>query len=115
MTAPPRDTTELKTAASKTSAFDAAVSEADYEYGHRGYTGQINVNGSYQLFDFPGSKLNDVIEACLDYSVDTVMTLLDWDERRATRLVETYNDKWGPACAVEVEPGTFKFFGMASC
>ena len=106
----------IKTAKGKTvkEAFELATQDARYDHGHASYTGTIAEKHSYTLFTLPeGIKLRDVIDACVDWEA-AKLQVLGFTAREAERIVGTYNDKWGPACAVEVEPGTFKFFGIAS-
>jgi hypothetical protein len=84
-------------------AFDAAVAEAQYDYGHRGYTGTIAEKDSFRMIDVPDGESPSEF-AC---------RLMDEDDERI-------RDKWGPAGCVEVERDDkterkeFLFFGWAS-
>lgn len=82
-------------------AFDAAVGEAQYDYGHRGYTGTIAEKDSFRMIDVPDGESPSEF-AC---------RLMDEDDERI-------RDKWGPAGCVEVgktgEEREFLFFGWAS-
>jgi hypothetical protein len=72
-------------------AFAAAVEQAQYEYGHRGYTGTIAEKGFYGF---------TVIQA-KPVSIDDARKL-------AAELVYTdprVEDKWGPAGAIAVSGG----------
>lgn len=81
-------------------AFDAAVKEAQYDYGHAGYTGTIcEKDGWVMVSDKP---------LPLDEAVALGNRLLDEDDARIS-------DKWGPAGAIAIDGGGFYFFGWASC
>lgn len=136
-------------------AFSSAVREAQYEYGHGGYTGTIAEKGSdgFVLLALPPrttvAKIVDLLE-----EYDGLVAEVEWARetgrqksaerslasfrRRNERLLPfldranpTYQDKWGPAVAVELKgsaaakvkerrglKGTrqrvFVFFGYAS-
>lgn len=76
-------------------AFRDAVASARHEHGHGGYTGTIGEKDTFvRVEPNPG----ETPEAC-------AKRLLD-DPR--------FDDKWGPAGCVEVQPGYFLFFGWAS-
>ena len=85
-------------------AFNDAVQEAKYEYGHGGYTGTIAEKRSY----FSCSKtIFDSKQKAIDYADQ----LFD-DEDHAI------NNKWGPAGYVQFKDGNnmgYLFFGWASC
>lgn len=78
-------------------AFDNAVRQARYEYGHRGYTGSLAEKNSFVMISLPA---------------DTTA------EAFARKLVEEgddrIDDKWGPAGCIKDDNG-FLFFGWASC
>lgn len=84
-------------------AFDSAVQEAQYEYGHGGYTGTIAEKGSFTSIPLP--------EGQDPYT--RAEELIDKQDRRV-------DDKWGPAGCIEMpkkEGQTerrFLFFGWAS-
>lgn len=82
------------------SAFDAAVEEAQYDYGHAGYTGTIAEKSSFVVISNPPCK-----------TVDDAVAL-------ANKLIENcdarIDDKWGPAGCIPVGDDTFVFFGWAS-
>jgi len=84
-------------------AFNAAVEQAQYDYGHAGYTGTIAEKDCFVSIEVPeGEK----------------------PERFANQLLEDcdprIDDKWGPAGAVQLEPpdkdgnAKYLFFGWAS-
>jgi hypothetical protein len=87
---------------SAVNAFNSAVQEAKYDYGHRGYTGTIAEKSSFRMAS----------TAPLTYS--------EADEL-ADKLEDTvFSDKWGPAGCIEIKDPknpnkkTFMFFGWAS-
>jgi hypothetical protein len=77
-------------------AFNKAVEDAAWEYGHGGYTGSIAEKSSYVLIPYTGKD----------------------PERHAERLMrerdKRVDDKWGPAGAIKIGKGEWLFFGMAS-
>lgn len=80
-------------------AFRKAVEQAEYEYGHRGYTGTIAEKDDYVLVT--DKTLSPEEAAAL------ADKLMDDDDERV-------NDKWGPAGAIAVDDGSYYFFGWAS-
>jgi len=78
-------------------AFQAAVEDAEYEYGHGGYSGTIAEKDSFK--EIPVPKDVDPVEFA--------NSLMDDDDDRI-------NDKWGPAGCVKIEDGKYLFFGWAS-
>lgn len=78
-------------------AFAAAVAQAHYDYGHRGYTGSIAEKREFTMIQCPvGSDPAVFAEH-----------LIDSDDRRVC-------DKWGPAGCIELGSGAYLFFGWAS-
>lgn len=80
-------------------AFKKAVEEAQYDYGHAGYTGTIAEKKDFVMLDLP-EGMNPYDYIALNHpSID---------------------DKWGPAGCIELSqtPGSdekeFLFFGWAS-
>ena len=81
-------------------AFFRAVEQAQWDYGHAGYTGTIAEKQEYVLVG--------VTESYEAASKLAAKLIEDGDER--------IDDKWGPAGCIEVsgdEPG-YLFFGWAS-
>ena len=78
-------------------AFAAAVSNAQYDHGHSGYTGTIAEKGSFTVITVPEGK----------GPVAFANELMDADDPRI-------EDKWGPAGCVKVKDGMWYFFGWAS-
>lgn len=127
-------------------AFADAVRQARYEYGHGGYTGTIAEKSSFVEFTtVKGSRYNtdrlmaDIAAIAWTYEGDPTgpadaaraRLAKAFGAHQVDRIVETYDDKWGPAVAVEItgkaatdikarngRKGTrarvFRFAGMAS-
>jgi len=104
------------TATGKTAqdAFNNAVTDAQWEYGHGGYTGTIAEKSSFVMVKLPEGK-----EA--DEYVEELMALDDGES--AMKAVEdTFRDKWGPAGCIDLghcdipksNLRRFLFFGNAS-
>jgi hypothetical protein len=81
-------------------AFDNAVEEALYDYGHSGYTGTIAEKDSFVEV---GNAAN------LPSAHDLARILMNNNDSRI-------DDKWGPAGCIKVtDPAdTYLFFGWAS-
>ena len=77
-------------------AFNDAVREARYNYGHAGYTGTIAEQDNFIML--PLIEGMDAIESGWEY----------------THRDERIDDKWGPAGCIQTDTG-FVFFGWASC
>jgi len=110
-------------AENEVSAFEAAVQQAEYDYGHAGYTGTIAEKGGHLTFAMlPGVNVDEVIDLCEKGSwgddapqVREKLGRMMVDPRRVTSLIETYDDKWGAAVCIKDDDGVFHFFGYASC
>ena len=79
-------------------AFRNAVTQAQYNRGHEGYTGTIAEKSNFTVIECRGSDKEKVA-----YAQD----LIDKDDPRVS-------DKWGPAGAIKLKSG-WLFFGLASC
>jgi hypothetical protein len=78
-------------------AFKVAKEEAQYLYGHGGYTGTIAEKDGFVMIEgFDGSS--DPTQF-IDNAIETNPNI---------------QDKWGPAGCVEVVDGLYAFFGWAS-
>lgn len=83
-------------------AFAGCVEQAQYDYGHAGYTGSIAEKASFVVLDDNPQPL-ETAQAIAD-------RLFDDDDRRIS-------DKWGPAGALRVKDDQndgWLFFGFAS-
>ena len=111
-------------------AFHAAVEEAQYEYGHGGYTGTIaemhefvvvtppaNVDArllaqfihesDYKLISRKPEGLSATEQVFYD-------SLPDGFKPKLRHLAEVHSDKWGPCLAIKIAPKWWAFFGWAS-
>lgn len=79
-------------------AFRNAVTQAQYDRGHEGYTGTIAEKSAFTVIECRGSDKDKVAYA---------QGLIDNDDPRIS-------DKWGPAGAIKLKSG-WLFFGIASC
>lgn len=79
-------------------AFESARNQAQYDYGHSGYTGTIAEKDSFTMIPVPPGKdvsdfINELFSNC-DPRID---------------------GKWGPAGCIYLGDEEFVFFGWASC
>ena len=81
-------------------AFDSAVKQAEYDYGHAGYTGTIA-----EKDDFTIIPISEIPEEKTPY--DYAESLLYEGDQRIDR-------KWGPAGAIHLGGEEWLFFGWAS-
>lgn len=78
-------------------AFDAAVEQAAYDYGHSGYTGTIAEKDCFVMIKVPeGKDPREYANKLID----------DGDDR--------VDDKWGAAGCIDLGKGKYLFFGWAS-
>jgi hypothetical protein len=80
-------------------AFQAAVKQAEWDYGHAGYTGSIAEKDDFVLV------VNEPME--IGAAAAFADQLINDDDERVT-------DKWGPAGCIPLDDGTFYFFGWSS-
>jgi hypothetical protein len=78
-------------------AFSEAVKEAQYDYGHAGYTGTIAEKDSFVMISCPDG---------IDPFKFAEQLINEGDER--------IDDKWGPAGCIDCKNGKYVFFGWAS-
>ena len=78
-------------------AFRAAVSEAQWDYGHSGYSGTIAEKDGFVMIALPTGE-----DPC-----DFAFALINNDDSRI-------GDKWGPAGCIDLGKGKYLFFGWAS-
>jgi hypothetical protein len=84
-------------------AFDAAKTQAEYDYGHRGYTGTIAEKDAFT--NIGKTETLDEARQMADKLIDSADPRID--------------DKWGPAGCIETKDPKdgstmFLFFGWAS-
>lgn len=80
-------------------AYETARDQALFEHGHMGYTGSLAEKDGFTLLTLPPEfrgRPYDFIEHL---------------EATSHPLI---NDKWGPACCVQIGPEQYTFFGYAS-
>lgn len=93
-------------------AFNEAVEEACYEYGHGGYTGTIVEKSSFSMSKKPKDiDADEWIEAVDEFNEDESNQKYYFELSHDFNI---YDDKWGDALCVPVEDG-FIFCGWASC
>ena len=78
-------------------AFLDAKDEAAYENGHGGYTGTIAEKDSFVIIPVPEGRVP-----------------LEFARELARSDNDMMDDKWGPACCVQLGPESWCFFGSAS-
>ena len=98
-------------------AFNTAVEEAAYDYGHAGYTGTIAEKMGFVNFGELPPTLT--VSELLDWIYNDCWTEGDGpiplDLRdKAGAINDTFSDKWGPACGFKVKDGQYFFTGLAS-
>lgn len=89
---------EFAKGTSRKEAFRQLVEDAQYEYGHGGYSGTIAEKSEFVVCG--QAKTRKEAFALADKLID------EGDDR--------IDDKWGPAGCIDVEEGGFVFFGWAS-
>lgn len=78
-------------------AFNAAVEEAQYQDGHGGYTGTIAEKPGFRMIEVPDhATAEEHVDDCFN------------DDNHWIQ------DKWGDAGCVDLEDGSYVFFGWAS-
>jgi hypothetical protein len=78
-------------------AFTKAVAQAQYNYGHAGYTGTIAEKSEFVMLPLPADK----------DAVDYAYEIIGKDDPRVC-------DKWGPAGCFSLGNNEYAFFGLAS-
>jgi hypothetical protein len=97
-------------------AFDSAVSDAQYAYGHSGYTGTIAEKDGYIDFGVlpdactPSDLMDWIYDSCPETESPLGKTFGDL----AGAINATFNDKWGAACGFTIGPDKYLFTGLAS-
>lgn len=79
-------------------AFKNCVKQAQYDYGHSGYTGSIAEKDNYVVI-------------ARDLDAEAAQALIDKHMNDEESVV---NDKWGPAGAIGLGANGWIFFGWAS-
>ena len=105
-------------------AFDKLVEKAQWENGHGGYSGTIAEKRSMVEFQRPkGMRAKTVVQAINDlgrimYDDDgnliTAPVQAKYPKLPIAKMLEVYEDKWGPSLAIELAKGEYLFAGFAS-
>ena len=99
-------------------AFESAVANAQWEYGHGGYSGTIAEKRDFVEFQRPkGSRLTTVRKIVHGMTGDDKsITKLEkkYPKFPVRQIAQVWDDKWGPSACMELKPTTYIFFGMAS-
>ncbi len=97
--------------------FAKLVSDAQYDYGHAGYTGTIAEKDDFEEFAPPANvPPKTFIEWATEYP-PTTPTWPNWtaaDQKVLDKARRIADDKWGPAACVKTGDGEWTFFGYAS-
>ncbi len=105
-------------------AFKKLVEQAQWEYGHRGYTGTIAEKGEFTEFIRPKGmrratvlKMIDQLEGIHEDNyglpdVEPVQAL--YPKFNIQKMYHLYHDKWGPALCISLSDTEYLFTGYAS-
>lgn len=97
---------ETSKGSSAQAAFDKAVEDALYDYGHSGYTGSIAEKEEFIMIPFT-FKSHDPNER------ETELNRWFLDNLNNDTL-DAIEDKWGPAGCTQIAPLLYAFYGWAS-
>ena len=101
-------------------AFESARSQAQWDYGHGGYTGTIAEKDSFVQFQRPAgtrqATVKNVVYGMGWYGEDKAVTKLEkkYPKFPIRKMMRVWDDKWGPSACMELKPKVYIFFGMAS-
>lgn len=87
-------------------AFQKAVRQAQWEYGHRGYSGTIAEKSTVREVLAPPTMVSD------EEKITWAISLLD--NEITDQNLYWIEDKWGPAAALRLTDDEWLFFGWAS-
>jgi len=117
-------------------AFRKAQQDAEYDYGHSGYTGTVAEKPGFRLIEGPvkcRAKSDDLVNWIAESECNENAPAIPKQHRLwASKHVKQYTDKWGAALAIELtgkekaewkklnnlkgtQARVFVFFGVASC
>lgn len=103
-------------------AFDSAVKSAEWEHGHGGYTGTIAEKDSFKMARIPpgidAKELVDYMTGKISHGEYVsggkfVKARPDLSDA-AEKVIDQFDDKWGPAGCIKIADGKWLFFGVAS-
>ena len=90
-------------------AFSAAVTRAQYDHGHSGYTGSISEKSTFVEIPIPED---------FNPEMEPIRRAKAWVSQLINECDDRIDDKWGPAggAYVDIKDGKklFVFFGWAS-
>ncbi len=104
-------------------AFDTAVTDAQYDYGHAGYTGTIAEKQGYYVIQLPLNYTHDDLIDGMERAAYGDEITPAWaafikaqGTQAAERAASIYNDKWGQCIAMRMQghPNRWCFAGYAS-
>jgi len=105
-----------ETGATVKEAFTKSVDAALWDHGHSGYTGTIAEKGEFIEYHLPdGVTAHQVLEALDSAWQDHGPMKKLLGDRIGESVIQTYEDKWGPAVALKVADDRWLFCGWASC
>jgi hypothetical protein len=97
-----------QTAKGKTAheAFTNAVSQAQYDYGHAGYTGTIAEKNDFIEIPVPSDFM--------PHEKDPKIRVTSYADKLMDDNDKRIDDKWGPAGCTAIKDGLYYFYGWAS-
>ena len=107
-----------QTATGKTAreAFNNAVKQAQWDYGHAGYTGTIAEKDGFEEVILPDDiDPTEFLRWVKRTAAEQVQDVPVHVKYHVDRAAKKYDDKWGPAVCVKLEDGVYAFTGWASC
>lgn len=94
-------------------AFRECVEQAQYDYGHAGYTGTVAEKDEYVVLDLPANVPVELAVQALRESWRSERQAEKRPSWLPQRVIDAYHDKWGPAVAIRDGEG-WRFVGWAS-
>lgn len=85
-------------------AFDRAVAEAQYQYGHGGYTGTIAEKNGFKLAGEINTFHIDKLEDCFWVAIngERLGKIPAPIREMVVKFAPIYEDKWGPAVCLQL-------------
>ena len=105
-------------------AFEKLVEKAQWDYGHRGYTGTIAEKGSFTEFIRPKGMRRETLLQMVDQlqgirydsygqpDVEPLQAL--YPKFNIQKMYSIYDSKWGPALCISLSDTEYLFTGYAS-
>ena len=99
-------------------AFESARSQAQWDYGHGGYTGTIAEKDSFVQFQRPAgtrqATIKHIVEGIAGPDEEITKLAKKYPKFPIRKMLQVWDDKWGPSACMELKPKVYIFFGMAS-